>query len=158
MGKMLLWKFSEQQSVSKQNLYAFNRTVEKLDEAKEIAQIVCTKELAAICDIVFVCVRPTDIKSVLEEIKDSIKKDALVVSLNGSISFKTLNATLDCKTAKVIPSLTAEIGRSQTLACFNGKVTNADKRALRELFTPIGDFIVFYYLCHQIIVYFIKTD
>ena len=78
MGKMLLWKFAEQDYISKQNLYASNRTIEKLEEAKDIAQIVGSKELAAICDFIFICVRPADIPIVLEEIKDSIKEDALV--------------------------------------------------------------------------------
>ena len=141
MGKMLLWKFSEKGSVSSEDLYAFNRTIEKLDEAAQIAQIVSAKELASVCDIVFVCVRPADIKTVLEDIKDSLKEGALLVSLNGSVSFGSIRATLDCKTAKVIPSLTAEIGRSQTLVCYNDKVTDADKSALKELLTSIGDVI-----------------
>ena len=115
MGKMLLWKFAEQDFISKQNLYAFNRTIEKLDETKEIAQIVSSKELASFCDFIFICVCPADIQIVLEEIKESLKEGALVISLNGNISFEKIRATLDCKTAKVIPSLTAEIGRSQTL-------------------------------------------
>ena len=32
MGRMLLWKFSES-GISKQDLYASNRTIEKLEEA-----------------------------------------------------------------------------------------------------------------------------
>ena len=127
MGKMLLWKFSEKGSVAKQDLYVTNRTIEKCEEAANIAQIVPAKELAANCDFVFVCVRPADIKTVLEDIKNSVKENALIVSLNGSVSFESLNEVIDRPTAKVIPSLTAEIGRSQTLICFNGKVTDADK-------------------------------
>ena len=83
MGKMLLWKFSEKGSVAKQDLYVTNRTIEKCEEAANIAQIVPAKELAANCDFVFVCVRPADIKTVLEDIKDSVKENALIVSLNG---------------------------------------------------------------------------
>ena len=71
MGRMLLWKFAES-GIAKQDLYASNRTIEKLEEAKEIAQILSAKELAAACDITFVCVRPADIKTVLEEIKGRV--------------------------------------------------------------------------------------
>ena len=46
MGKMLLWKFAEKGSIAKQNLYVFNKTIEKCDEAKDIAQIVSAKEIA----------------------------------------------------------------------------------------------------------------
>ena len=128
MGKMLLWKFSEKGSLTKEDLYVNNRTIEKCGEAANIAQIVSAKELAAACDITFVCVRPADIKTVLEDIKDSVKEGALIVSLNGSVSFESLGAIIDRPTAKVIPSLTAEIGRSQTLVCFNDKVADSDKK------------------------------
>lgn len=141
MGKMLLWKFAEKGSIAKQDLYVFNKTIEKCDEAKDIAQIVSAKEIAANCDITFVCVRPADIKIVLEEIKDSVKEGTLIVSLNGSVSFESIGTVIDCQTAKVIPSLTAEIGRSQTLVCYNGKVTETKKNALKTLLSSIGDVI-----------------
>ena len=141
MGKMLLWKFSEKGTVDKQDLYITNRTIEKCEEAANIAQIVSAKELAAACDFVFVCVRPADIKVVLEEIKDSVKEGTLIVSLNGSVSFESIGTVIDCQTAKVIPSLTAEIGRSQTLVCYNGKVTETNKNALKTLLSSIGDVI-----------------
>ena len=139
MGKMLLWKFSEAGNIGRQDLYASNRTAAKLEEAKGIAQIVSSKELASACDIVFVCVRPADLKAVLEEIKDSINPEALLVSLNGSVSFETIRKVMDIKTAKVIPSLTAEIGRSQTLVCFDERVT--EKEPLKDLLSCIGDVI-----------------
>ena len=139
MGKMLLWKFSEAGKLGKDSLYVSNRTPEKLEEAKEIAQTATNTEVAANSDIVFVCVRPSDLKIVLEEIKDDIKSDALLVSLNGSISFESIHRVVDGKTAKVIPSLTAEIGRSQTLVCFDENVS--DKDTLKELLSCIGDVI-----------------
>ena len=139
MGKMLLWKFSEATKIAKQDLFVSNRTESKLEEAKDIAQVVSNKDLAASSDIVFVCVRPSDLKTVLEEIRDSINADALLVSLNGSVSFESIRKVIDIRTAKVIPSLTAEIGRSQTLLCFDERVS--DKDALKDLLSCIGDVI-----------------
>ena len=139
MGKMLLWKFSEAAKIAKQDLFVSNRTESKLEEAKDIAQVVSNKDLAASSDIVFVCVRPSDLKTVLEEIRDSINADALLVSLNGSVSFESIRKVIDIRTAKVIPSLTAEIGRSQTLLCFDERVS--DKDALKDLLSCIGDVI-----------------
>ena len=139
MGKMLLWKFSEAAKIAKQDLFVSNRTESKLEEAKDIAQVVSNKELASSSDIVFVCVRPSDLKTVLEEIRDSINPDSMLVSLNGSVSFESIRKVIDIRTAKVIPSLTAEIGRSQTLVCFDEKVS--DKTALKDLLSCIGDVI-----------------
>ena len=140
MGKMLLWKFAES-GIGRQDLYVSNRTIEKLSEAEEIATTCDNREVSGQSDIVFVCVRPVDLKSVLEEIRDSIRPDALLVSLNGSVSFATIHKVISNKAAKVIPGLTAEIARSQTLVCFDDGVADEQKDALRGLLKCIGDVI-----------------
>ncbi|MCR5251887.1 MAG: prephenate dehydrogenase/arogenate dehydrogenase family protein [Lachnospiraceae bacterium] len=141
MGKMLLWKFSQSGRYPKDDLLVSNRTQEKLEEARGIAQICSKTEVAQEADIVFVCVRPVDMKTVLEEIAPALKQDALLVSLNGSIRFDMIAKVVDHKTAKVIPALTAEINRSQTIVCYNEKVKEADKAALKELLGIIGNVI-----------------
>lgn len=139
MGKMLLWKFSKK--IPKEDLLAANRTPEKLEEAKGIATTCDNVMLASEADIVFVCVRPADMKNVLTEIAPSLKSDALLVTLNGSITFDMIKKVVDHKTAKVIPSLTAEIDRSQTIVCYNDKVEEDDKKALLDLLGTFGEVI-----------------
>ncbi|MCR4813969.1 MAG: NAD(P)-binding domain-containing protein [Lachnospiraceae bacterium] len=141
MGKMLLWKFSKIAKIDKSDLLVSNRSKEKLLETKYIANVFDNREVASQADIVFLCVRPFDLKSVLEEIKDVVRKETLLVSLNGSVSFESIHKVTDRKTAKVIPSLTAEIERSQTLVCFNSKVNQQDKVELTHLLKCIGDVI-----------------
>lgn len=142
MGKMLLWSFSGSGIIGDGDLYAANRTPAKLEEAGKIAVICSNTELARICDIVFVCVRPADMKTVLSDIGPFLKDDALLVTLNGSISFDSIKKIVSCKTAKVIPSLTAEIGRSQTIICYNELFGCNDKKTLESLLSCIGEVIV----------------
>ena len=139
MGKMLLWRFSSRYGA--EDLLVFNRTESKVEEAKDIATVTDNHTLAKESDIIFVCVIPVDIKSVLMWIKDDIRPDSLLVSLNGSITFDMIRSIIDHKTAKVIPSLTAEINRSQTIVCYNDAVTEADKKTLEELLSIIGNVI-----------------
>ena len=146
MGKMLLWKFSGSGRFAPGGLLVANRTKGKLEEAKDIAVICDNGTLASEADIVFVCVRPADMKSVLEEIGPGLKSDALLVTLNGSITFDMIKKVIDHKTAKVIPSLTAEIDRSQTIVCFNELVTDSDKNNLRDLLGTIGEVISLHHL------------
>ncbi|MCR4838636.1 MAG: NAD(P)-binding domain-containing protein [Eubacterium sp.] len=148
MGKMLLWKFAEAGVISKEMLLVANRTREKLDEASSIATICeSNAELAAKADIIFVCVRPSDMKGVFEEVLNSIQSDQsvqsdkLLVSLNGNITFDTFDKIGRCRMAKVIPSLTAEIDRSQTLICFNELADVNDKERLKQLLSCIGEVI-----------------
>lgn len=142
MGKMLLWKFAESGAVSRNDLFVANRTQEKLGEAKDIATVCGSNgELARNSDIVFVCVRPGDLKGVIEEIGADLRSDALLVSLNGSISFNAIGSLVRHKTAKVIPSVTAEVNKSQTLVCYNDMVADTDKVNLKKLLCVMGNVI-----------------
>lgn len=141
MGKMLLWKFSQSGMIRKEDLFVSNRTADKLKETADIAIASDNVTVAKNTDIVFVCVRPSDLKDVLVEIGPSIGDDTLLVTLNGSITFDMIGKVVEHKTAKVIPSLTAEINHSQTIVCYNERVTGEDKRQLVSLLQTIGDVI-----------------
>lgn len=139
MGRMLLEKFSEANTEGKNRLYVSNRSKEKLADVCGKAEICeSNSELAEKADIIFLCVRPADIKPVLEEIKEHTNKNALIVSLNGNVPFSLLEKLTGNKLAKVIPSVTAEVDRSQTLVCYNGSFASEDKQALEGLLGSFG--------------------
>lgn len=139
MGKMLFEKFLESKSVSAENILVANRTIEKIAHLKDRCTVCeSNQELATEADIVFLCVRPVDMKEVLLEIKEYLKKDALLVSLNGSVMFEQLSQICKGNIAKVIPSVTAEVNQSQTLVCYNEWVKEEDKEYLTKLLSCMG--------------------
>lgn len=142
MGKMLLTKFSESGKVKCDELFISNRTISKIAEAPD-KYVICrtNTDLAQSSDIVFICTRPTDLLSVLREISGVVREDTLIVSLNGSITFEALEKVSNRKYAKVIPSVTAEINRSQTLVTYNGFVSGDDRKGLSGLLSCIGNVI-----------------
>ena len=130
MGKMLAENFLAAGVADKGTLFLANRTLSKLQEMEGRAVICKSNAEAAAVDFLFLCVRPADIKNILEEIADFVRVDALVISLNGSVSFAQLEKILckNCghKIAKMIPSVTAEINKSQSLVCYNKMVEATD--------------------------------
>lgn len=142
MGKMILEKIAEAKFVKCKDLYVANRTYEKIAHLTTVFNVCKTNaELAAMADIIFICVRPVDIKSILNEIKPVISKNTLIVSLNGSITFEMMSKIINHKIAKAIPSVTAEINKSQTLICYNSLVSDDDKITLENLLKCMGDVI-----------------
>ena len=158
MGKMLAEKFSASGLLDRDSILLASRSPEKMKDAKKWATLCKSNtELASSSDIVFLCLRPFDLKGVLEEIRGSITEDTLIVSLNGSVSFTNLEKSLSdtsedvgvttdtppsqYKIAKVIPSVTAEVDRSQTLLCYNDHVTSSDKGNLKRLLICMGNVI-----------------
>ena len=142
MGKMMAQKFSTLPKNIIEKVYVANRSPEKLVNV-DFDVNVCkdNRELAAVSDIIFICTKPGDIKTALEEIASCLKENVLLVSLNGSVTFAMLEKIADCKIAKVIPSVTAEINRSQTLVCYNHLVGNEDKVLLQTILKCMGEMI-----------------
>ena len=142
MGKMLTGKFAASGKLREGSILVSSRTKEKL-KMLPAGVHACgdNAELAAQADILFLCVKPGDLKGILEEIRPVLKQDALLVSLNGSVSFALLERIADRKIAKVIPSVTAEISRSQTLVCYNSLVEEKDKALLKGLLECFGEII-----------------
>ena len=142
MGKMILEKLAQSHAAGCEELYISNRTYERIEPLKDRFNVCRTNaELASKASIIFICVRPADIRCILDNIKESASEDALIVSLNGSISFELLEKVWDTKIAKVIPSVTAEVNESQTLVCYNHKVTADDKAVLQKLLACMGNVI-----------------
>ena len=139
MGKMLLEKLSLNSDLVDGKLYVANRSYEKIaDLAEEYRLCQNNQEIATLVDILFICVRPIDMKNVLEEIKNCLRKEQIIVSLNGSITFEQIEGICKNKIVKAIPSVMAEINKSQTLICCNGLVNEQDKVNIKDLLYSIG--------------------
>jgi pyrroline-5-carboxylate reductase len=143
MGKMVLSKFFKSKAVDKSNLFVANRTFEKIADLNkiypEINICINNCDLAKEVDILFICVKPLEIRTVLMEIIKDIKNGCHIISLNGSILFKQLEEIcINKKMSKVIPSVTAEVNQSVTLVCHNNLVENKDKNYLKAVLECLG--------------------
>jgi len=143
MGKMISSKFIESKTISESNMFISNRTFEKIMGLKTIYPLlnICKNniDVAKNVDILFICVKPLEIKTVLLEILEYIKDDCHIVSLNGSVLFKQLEKIcVNKKISRVIPSVTAEINQSVTLVCHNGHIIDDDKNVLKTLLECFG--------------------
>ena len=123
MGKRLLTKFSES-GIGKEDLSVSNRTQEKLLEAKDIAVITDNRGVARRADIVFVCVRPSDLKSVLEEIRDAIDPDLeLGIGDIPSMSDKVFSSCVSIRDLTrdtgFVPEVSFEDGISRTIEYYD---------------------------------------
>jgi pyrroline-5-carboxylate reductase len=143
MGKMIFTKFIESKTIPESNMFISNRTYEKVMGLKTIYPLlnICKNniDVAKNVDILFICVKPLEIKTVLLDIFKKIKDDCHIVSLNGSVLFKQMEQIcVNRKISKVIPSVTAEINQSVTLVCHNIHISDNDKNVLKTLLECFG--------------------
>ena len=100
-------------------------------------------EAAEFADVVMLCVKPNVIKSVLEEIKDSVKgKTVVSIAAGVSISFIENIIGNDKKIIRVMPNTPALVGCGMSALCGNSAVNGDEMKAVCDMFSAVGRTIV----------------
>lgn len=90
------------------------------------------------CDIVFLCVKPLEFKKAVDDIKPVIRSNQIVVSITSPVLISHLEGELDCKIAKVIPSITNHVWSGASLCIYGQSVDEDDKTLLEDLLSHIS--------------------
>ncbi|GHU22772.1 pyrroline-5-carboxylate reductase 3 [Spirochaetia bacterium] len=143
MGKMLLDKFIESKTIQESNIFISNRTFEKIINLnKTYSKLnICKNNIDVVknAKILFICVKPLEIKNVLTEIVEYLGSNVHIISLNGSVLFNQIEKIcINHKISKIIPSIIAEVNQSVTLVCHNANVNIKDKEAINNLLKCFG--------------------
>lgn len=143
MGKMILSKIVESKIIPESSIFLSNRTYEKIMELNtvypELKVCKTNNEAAKNADMLFLCVKPLEIKTVLSDIVDEVSDNCHIISLNGSVLFEQIEKICaGKKITKAIPSITAEVNQSVTLICHNKHVKDSDKNEIKTLLECFG--------------------
>lgn len=142
MGCILIESFLRTNALRPNQLIAANRTfskAEKLAAAHPGLRAVRTnQEAAALSDILFVCVKPKDFKTVIDDIRPYAAPSQVLVSITSPVLIRHLEEHLPCKIAKVIPSITNFVNSGATLAIYGSRMTPADIEALEKLLKHVS--------------------
>ena len=119
---------------------ATRRRVERLRPLEEIG-VITTRDnrwAAGEADVVFICVKPNDVRKVLEEIKGEID-EKLVISTAAIIPLSYYRSIApEARYVRTMPNIAALIGESFTAYACDEKVTEEDRRLIRRLLEPLG--------------------
>jgi pyrroline-5-carboxylate reductase len=103
-------------------------------------EITPDNQQAAAEDIVFLALHPPAMGNLLAEMKAALKPEAVVVSLAPKITLAKLTESLGTsKIARMIPNAPSIIGAGYNPVAFAPGLTGADKSALLELFSALGE-------------------
>ena len=140
MGSMLVKKFVETGAIEAEDILASNRTAEKVVQLAEAAGIrqASNRVVAELSDVVFICVRPLEVRDVLRELAYLLNSGKLVVSVAGDVSLEKLQALCPARLARAFPSMASEKLQGVTLLVFGDNTTEEDRRLITGLFHAIG--------------------
>ena len=140
LGCMLVKKFVETGAIQAAAVLASNRTQEKVERLAEVTGIrpASNRVVAELSDVIFICVRPLEVRDVLSDVAYLLTSQKLVVSVAGDVSLEKLQALCPARMARAFPSMASLKLQGVTLLAFGDNTTADDKRLIADLFHAIG--------------------
>ncbi|MDD2754156.1 MAG: NAD(P)-binding domain-containing protein [Methanothrix sp.] len=140
LGSMLVKKFVETGAIEAAAILASNRTAEKVERLAEATGIrpASNRVVAQLSDVIFICVRPLEVRDVLSDVAYLLNSGKLVVSVAGDVSLEILQSLCPARLARAFPSMASLKLQGVTLLAFGDNTTAEDKRLIAGLFHAIG--------------------
>lgn len=103
--------------------------------APERIQAVSENRVAAAAEVVFLAIHPPVLNEVAAEIKNTLKPEALLVSLLPTVTIRRLSQLLDGfdRIVRMIPNAPSIIGKGYNPICFSPSLDEADRACVRVL-------------------------
>ncbi len=97
-------------------------------------------EISSNADILFLAVKPNMFPTVIPEIKDTIKKDVLIISIAAGQTIEKIEALFgkDIKLVRTMPNTPALVGESMSALCANANVSPEDLAIAEQIFNSFG--------------------
>jgi len=130
MGGMLLRSLLRAGALAPDDVWAANRTPRALPARVHAASAA---EVAAQCDLIFLCVSAGDTAAALAQMDAALSPRHLLVTTAAAIPLAQLEARVPCRAAKLIPSITQEIGAGIALLMYGARATPEDRTLLETL-------------------------
>jgi len=121
---------------------ANGETLKKLqDHFSDKAVSPCDNKQAASSDVVFLALHPPAIKDCLEEIKASLKPDAVFISLAPKLSLSALSKNLGGfdRIVRMIPNAPSFVNAGYNPISFSGAFTREEKKELSSMLGVLGE-------------------
>jgi competence protein ComER len=142
MGQMLVTALARSGVLQPGELVISNRSPEKLElvasRVPGIEKAFTNRELARRCETIFLCIKPGETKTVLDEIGPYITPDHLLIIINNTLDIAMIEQRTRCRAAKAIPSVVQTVRRGASLLMFGSRCTHDDRALLMRLFEAIS--------------------
>jgi len=121
-------------------IMATSKELDKLKELEKLGAVIPSdnKKAAKESDVVFICVKPNDVRNVLEEISKEIE-GKLVISTAATIPLGFYKKIAPkAKFVRTMPNVAVLVQESFTAYCCDDDVTSEDKRKVKEILNVMG--------------------
>jgi len=138
MSSMLVSKMLQHQTLKEEQIYIFSRSQhEGVSRFKSnhptVTLTSSAEELAIVCDVIFICVEPFDVKEIVIHLASRLTSTKHVISIAAGVTTDQLARVLSAPVSKLMPSVTSEIDAGISLIAHHEKVNDQQKEMLTQL-------------------------
>lgn len=157
MAKAIIGGIIKSKLINSSDVFIYSPHRDKLEKSKEKLGVEIAdsaNELASNVDILFIAVKPNIFIDVLRDIKDSIKKDTIVVSIAAGITIEDIEGVIgeDCKIIRSMPNTPALVNEGMSSICCNNNVLQEELNMVKDIFDSFGKTeILPEYLIHSVV-------
>ena len=142
MAKMLIRGLLDYSHVERSNICVTRKDKSKLKEINETSPGITVYDscidIVKNSTIVFLCIKPIEIRDVLIEIRPFITEKTHIVSLAGTVSMNNLQSMIHGQVSKLTPTITSISGLGISLINHNERVSEDAKLFLEKAIEPFG--------------------
>lgn len=142
MGSLLIEAFIRSGALTPGQIHAHNRTRMKVEvlanEYPGLHIASSSTDIVRSSDLVFICVKPKEFKTVIDDIENDVKEKQIIVSITSPVFVEDLERHLRCKIAKIIPSITHSVFSGPSLCVYGSRITTGDRQLLENLMANIS--------------------
>ncbi|MCR1953071.1 MULTISPECIES: pyrroline-5-carboxylate reductase [unclassified Clostridium] len=145
MGKAMLNGLINSNYTSVDNIIVSMRSEESKNNIMNEFNVKCTLnniEVARFSDVLFLAVKPNMYKSIINEIRDYLKKDTIIISIAAGINLSDIEEWLDknYKIVRTMPNTPALVGEGMSAICPNLNVNNEELLLVCDIFKNFGKY------------------
>ncbi|HEY5525170.1 MAG TPA: pyrroline-5-carboxylate reductase [Clostridium sp.] len=146
MGSAMVAGLIKSGFVNKEDLIISTKTessAKRLKEELEVNITLDNREVVKASDVIFLAVKPYMYKAVIEEIKEVLSKDKLIVTIAAGVSIKDMEDWLGAgyKVIRTMPNTPALVGEAMSAICINKNVSKEELEYTCNLYKSFGEYV-----------------
>ena len=146
MGSAMVGGLIKSGFVNKEDLIISTKTessAKRLEEELEVNITLDNREVVNASDVIFLAVKPYMYKAVIEEIKEVLSTNKLIVTIAAGVSIKDMEDWLGdgYKVIRTMPNTPALVGEAMSAICINKNVSKEELEYTCNLFKSFGEYV-----------------
>ena len=146
MGSAMVGGLIKSGFVNKEDIIISTKTessAKRLEEELEVNITLDNREVVKTSDVIFLAVKPYMYKAVIEEIKEVLSMDKLIITIAAGVSIKDMELWLgdNFKVIRTMPNTPALVGEAMSAICINKNVSQEELEYTCKLYKSFGEYV-----------------